>query len=108
MKPVLQQTLAAVVVLVLSFIAPAPAVADPFEDGVAAYQRNDYATALRLWRPLAEQGHTDAQFNLGFMYETGGAIPSDLTGRGFGRVAGRRLGHEGRFAALAVLLLCPR
>jgi hypothetical protein len=28
----------------------------PFEDGVAAYERGDYATAMRLWRPLAEQG----------------------------------------------------
>ena len=26
------------------------------EDGQAAYNREDYAAALRLWRPLAEQG----------------------------------------------------
>ena len=32
------------------------ASAGPFEDAVAAYQRGDYATALRLWHPLAEQG----------------------------------------------------
>ena len=37
------------------------AVAGPFEDGVAAYDRGDYATALRLWRPLAEEGNPDAQ-----------------------------------------------
>jgi hypothetical protein len=41
------------------------AVAGPFEDGVAAYQRGDYATALRLLRPLAEHGNANAQFNLG-------------------------------------------
>ena len=27
-----------------------------FDEGLAAYQRGDYATALREWRPLAEQG----------------------------------------------------
>jgi hypothetical protein len=32
------------------------AVAGPFEDGSAAYARGDYATAMRLWRPLADQG----------------------------------------------------
>jgi hypothetical protein len=32
------------------------AVAGPFEDGGAAYARGDYATAMRLWRPLADQG----------------------------------------------------
>ena len=40
-----------------------------FDDGVAAAQREDFATALREWRPLAEQGHALAQHNLDFMYE---------------------------------------
>jgi len=47
------------------------ATAGPLEDAVAAYQRGDYATALRLWHPLAEQGDADAQFHLGVMYESG-------------------------------------
>ncbi len=34
-----------------------PASAGPFEDGQAAYDRADYATALRLWTPLAAQGN---------------------------------------------------
>ena len=29
------------------------AAAGPFEEGTAAYERGDYATALRLWRALA-------------------------------------------------------
>ena len=33
------------------------ALAGPFEDGGAAYERQDYATALRLWWPLADQGN---------------------------------------------------
>ena len=50
------------------------ATAGPFEDAVAAYQRGDYATALRLWHPLAEQGDSDAQFHLGVMYESGQGV----------------------------------
>ena len=41
-----------IVVLVLS--AAAPALAGQYEDGLAAYNKSDCATALRLWRPLAE------------------------------------------------------
>jgi len=42
-----------------------------FQAGEDAYDREDYATALKEWRPLAEQGNADAQFNLGVMYEQG-------------------------------------
>ena len=31
-----------------------------FEDGVAAAQKGDYATAMRLWRPLANKGVVEA------------------------------------------------
>ncbi len=57
--------LAAVVVLVA-----APAWAD-FKAGVEAYEQGDYATALTEFRPLAQQGHAGAQFNLGQMYRKG-------------------------------------
>lgn len=56
------------ILLVLFVCAASPAVAGPFEDGHAAYVRGDYATALRLWRPLAAQGNPGAQYNLGGMY----------------------------------------
>jgi TPR repeat protein len=63
--------------LVLAFGASGPAAAGPFEDGVAAYRGGDYATALRLWRPLAEQGNAGAQSNLGVMYAKGQGVPRD-------------------------------
>jgi hypothetical protein len=54
------------------------ATGGPLEDAVVAYQSGDYATALRLWRPMAEQGDADAQFHLGVMYESGqGALRND-------------------------------
>ncbi len=48
-----------------------------FDEGLAAYQRGDYATAVREWRPLAEQGVADAQYNLGVMYGEGLGVPQD-------------------------------
>jgi TPR repeat protein len=55
----------------------APVVAGPFEDGLAAHKRGDYATTLRLWRPLADQGDAQAQFNLGVIYAKGQGVPQD-------------------------------
>jgi uncharacterized protein len=48
--------------------------AEQFEDGVAAYQRGDFATALGLFQPLADQGNAAAQTNLGVMYEKGQGV----------------------------------
>ena len=62
-------------VLALALIGVA--AAGPLEDGQAAYQRGDYAEAMRLWRPLAEQGDAGAQNNLGVMYANGQGVPQD-------------------------------
>jgi len=55
------------------------ATAGPFEDGVAAYQRGDYVTAMRLWRPLADQGVGDAQYNIGIMFDKGRGVRANAT-----------------------------
>ena len=65
--------LALVVVLVA-----APAWAGDLQAGVEAYNRGDYATALKEWRPLAEQGDALAQYNLGVMYFMGQGVPQDV------------------------------
>lgn len=44
-------------------------MAGQFDEAVAALRRDDYATALKVFRPLAEQGHAGAQYNLGVMYD---------------------------------------
>jgi len=54
-----------------------PAHAGPLEDVQAAFARGDYATALKFWRPLAEQGNATTQSNLGFMYSEGLGVPQD-------------------------------
>ena len=68
---------AALVAFALSGLFAAPVAAGPFEDGVAAYDRGDYAAAFRLMRPFAEQGAAPAQFNLGVMYDAGKGVPQD-------------------------------
>jgi hypothetical protein len=52
-------------------------VAGPLQEGEMASNRGDYATALRLWRPLGDQGNAEAQFNLGILYELGRGVPQD-------------------------------
>ena len=56
----------------------ATALAD-FQEGVAAFKRGDYATALREFRPLAEQGNSGAQYNFGLIYHDGKGVPQDYT-----------------------------
>jgi TPR repeat protein len=51
--------------------------AGPFEDGVAAYERGDYASAIGLWHPLAQQGDAAAQFNIALLLNTGRGVPED-------------------------------
>ena len=58
----------------------ASATVQTFEEAEAAYKRGDYATALRGFRPLAEQGDADAQFFLGVMYDNGEGVPKDDAG----------------------------
>ena len=50
------------------------ALAGPWEDGMAAYNRGDYVPAIRLFRPLAEQGNPKAQSVLGKMYRKGQGV----------------------------------
>lgn len=48
-----------------------------YEEGLAAYKRGDYATALREFRPSATKGHEVAQFYLGLMYYAGQGVTRD-------------------------------
>ena len=68
---------AAVTALFVLIAIAGTAIAGPIEDGEAARDRKDYATALRLFRSLAEQGDATAQEHLGMMYENGLGVPED-------------------------------
>jgi TPR repeat protein len=48
-----------------------PAFAGPLENGVQAYNKADYATAMKILEPLAQQGNADAQYTVSLMYSKG-------------------------------------
>ncbi len=54
-----------------------PAHAD-VKAGVDAWQQGDYARAIAEWRPLAQSGDPDAQFNMGQAYKLGRGVQPDL------------------------------
>jgi TPR repeat protein len=74
MKALLRNGFFALAILLAS---PVPANAGPYEDGIEAAERGDYATALKLWRPLAEQGIGEVQYSLGIMYDNGWGVLED-------------------------------
>jgi TPR repeat protein len=65
---------AAVLVALLS----APLSAQTVKAGIEAWQRADYASAVGIWRPLAEKGDADAAFNLGQAYRLGRGVTINL------------------------------
>jgi uncharacterized protein len=65
-----------VVVLMILSVAAAMA-ADTLEDAVAAYRKANYATALRIYRSMADRGLAIAQFNVGLMYDNGQGVSKD-------------------------------
>ena len=54
-----------------------PAAGSRDNEAAAACQREDYAKALQIWRPLADEGFPIAQVNLGHMYENGKGVQQD-------------------------------
>lgn len=73
-----RRALAAIALLAL-IAANVPAAAGALEDGLTAYHAKDYVRALQLWRPLAEQGDADAQYEVGTLYAEGkGVAASDI------------------------------
>ncbi|MBR0713031.1 tetratricopeptide repeat protein [Bradyrhizobium liaoningense] len=60
-------------------LAAVSAHAQSLSQGVAAFKRQDYVTASRVFIPLAERGNAAAQSQLGFMFETGRGVPQNYT-----------------------------
>jgi len=51
--------------------------AGDYQEGVDAYAKGNYAVALEKFKPLAEGGKAEAQFNLGVMYRQGQGVAQD-------------------------------
>jgi cell division septation protein DedD len=63
--------------LAMAMTSAAWAQSNPVKDGVDAYQRGDYKTAIKDWEGPAAKGDADAQFNLGQAYRLGKGVPAD-------------------------------
>lgn len=66
------------VAAVMVALAASPLSAQSVRAGIEAWQRADYSGAIANWRPLAEKGDADAQFNLGQAYRLGRGVPTNL------------------------------
>lgn len=60
---------------VLALMAPMTARADA-QAGYEAWERGDFATAIKNWRPLAISGDAEAQYNMGQAYRLGRGVPA--------------------------------
>src|SRR4029453_16305922 len=78
----------------------APVSAQSVKAGIEAWQRADYAAAVAIWRPLADAGDADAQFNLGQAYRLGRGVPIDL---GVAKVFFERAAKAGHLDATTTL-----
>jgi len=94
--------------LVMSIVClTVPAWAD-FKAGMDAHHRSDYATALREWQPLAEQGHAGSQYQLGLLYANGqGVTKDDAKARQWYEKAAVQ-GHAEAQVNLGILLMYAR
>jgi cell division septation protein DedD len=72
--------------------------------GLAAWQAGDYALAIGNWRPLADRGDPDAQYDIAQAYFLGRGVPqnSNLAEQWYERAA--RQGHEEAQANYGLLL----
>jgi uncharacterized protein len=67
------------IAIALSLVIVAPASAQDYRRGFEAYDRGNYAEAVRWYRLAAEQGFADAQNELGVMYELGLGVGKSYT-----------------------------
>jgi TPR repeat protein len=88
----------------LALAASSPLAAQSVKAGIEAWQKADYPAAVSIWRPLAEKGDADAQFNLGQAYRLGRGVPTNLAAAQtwFERAANQ--GHLDAQATLGLLL----
>jgi TPR repeat protein len=64
-------------VSILALALAGPVIAGPWEDAKVAYDRQDYAAAVRILKPIADQGDPFAQNNIGSAYQNGRGVPQD-------------------------------
>lgn len=84
-------------------VATVPALAD-VKKGVDLWQSGDYVAAVKEWRPVAERGDADAQFNMGQAYKLGRGAPLDLNAAKSWFEKAARSGHVQAQSNLGLIL----
>jgi uncharacterized protein len=92
----------AIVALLLALATTADA--QSVKAGIDAWQRADYDSAVKIWRPLAESGDADAAFNLGQAYRLGRGVPISLAAAQTWLERSARKGHLDAQTTLGLLL----
>jgi uncharacterized protein len=72
--------------------------------GIDAWVKGDYATAVAVWRPLAEKGDVEAQFNLAQAYRLGRGVPINLSAAQTWYERAAESGHPNAQTMLGALL----
>jgi cell division septation protein DedD len=94
----------ATALLLLGAQAGVGAAPNDVKMGYDRWMRGDYAGAIAQWRPLAEAGNADAQFNLGQAYKLGRGVPANAaTAQSWYQKAARQ-GHEQAQVNVGLLL----
>ncbi|MGI8611879.1 MAG: SPOR domain-containing protein [Sphingomicrobium sp.] len=93
-----------VALMALLMAVAAPANAQSVKAGIEAWQRADYDSAVKIWRPLAEAGDADAAFNLGQAYRLGRGVPISLAAAQTWLERSARNGHLDAQTTLGLLL----
>jgi TPR repeat protein len=66
-----------ILVALLWVMAASPVAADPYDDGMTAFKKGDYSNAIKLFEPLADEGDSRAEIQLGVIYYLGLGTPQD-------------------------------
>ena len=80
-----------------------PAARADFDSGMRAANMQNYAAALREWRPLAEAGRARAQYHFAMLYEEGRGVARDFAEAARWYRGAAEQGHAQAQNALAIL-----
>lgn len=96
-----RRAMALPIALLFTAFLCAPSLAQSFEDGRAAAQRGDPATAIAIWTPLAEAGHAEAKYWLAESFWGGWwGVPENLDKRAYWHMRAAKQGHAPSFVQL--------
>ena len=62
------------IIIAMATLAMAAPPTGDFAAGLAAYNKGDFAEALKQWQPVADGGSRDAQYNVGLLYLDGKGV----------------------------------